>query len=104
MTRLGRKGNDDHGAIEIVPQHGNAVLVSAEDYAALREGSYLLRSPDLSAETNPGWVLDQEPGSSSGGGLGGRKRVHGGGHGAPPAAVGCQAAGSDPVSSVPWQP
>ena len=30
---------------EIVSKHGNAVLVSAEDYAALREGSYLLRSP-----------------------------------------------------------
>ncbi|WP_405943932.1 type II toxin-antitoxin system Phd/YefM family antitoxin [Streptomyces sp. NBC_00932] len=37
--------NDDHEAIEIVSKHGNAVLVSAEDYAALREGSYLLRSP-----------------------------------------------------------
>ncbi|NDZ77177.1 type II toxin-antitoxin system prevent-host-death family antitoxin [Streptomyces sp. SID10853] len=40
-----RKVNDDHEAIEIVSRHGNAVLVSAEDYAALREGSYLLRSP-----------------------------------------------------------
>ncbi|QQQ77184.1 type II toxin-antitoxin system prevent-host-death family antitoxin [Saccharothrix sp. 6-C] len=37
--------NEDHEAIEIVSKHGNAVLVSAEDYAALREGSYLLRSP-----------------------------------------------------------
>jgi antitoxin YefM len=37
--------NDDHEAIEIVSKHGNAVLVSSEDYAALREGSYLLRSP-----------------------------------------------------------
>ncbi|MFJ1545232.1 type II toxin-antitoxin system Phd/YefM family antitoxin [Streptomyces sp. NPDC088246] len=40
-----KKVNDDHGAIEIVSKYGNAVLVSAEDYAALREGSYLLRSP-----------------------------------------------------------
>ncbi|WBB63356.1 type II toxin-antitoxin system prevent-host-death family antitoxin [Streptomyces sp. WMMC500] len=40
-----KKVNDDHEAIEIVSKHGNAVLVSAEDYAALREGSYLLRSP-----------------------------------------------------------
>lgn len=40
-----KKVNDDHEAIEIVSRHGNAVLVSAEDYAALREGSYLLRSP-----------------------------------------------------------
>lgn len=39
-----KKVNDDHEAIEIVSKHGNAVLVSAEDYAALREGSYLLRS------------------------------------------------------------
>jgi antitoxin YefM len=37
-----KKVND---AIEIVSKHGNAVLVSAEDYAALREGAYLLRSP-----------------------------------------------------------
>lgn len=40
-----KKVNDDHEAVEIVSKHGNAVLVSAEDYAALREGSYLLRSP-----------------------------------------------------------
>ena len=40
-----KKVNDDHEAIEIVSKHGNAVLVSAEDYAALREGAYLLRSP-----------------------------------------------------------
>ncbi|GAA3459742.1 type II toxin-antitoxin system Phd/YefM family antitoxin [Saccharothrix longispora] len=37
--------NDDHDVVEIVSKHGNAVLMSAEDYAALREGSYLLRSP-----------------------------------------------------------
>ncbi|MFD7921242.1 type II toxin-antitoxin system Phd/YefM family antitoxin [Streptomyces sp. NPDC059740] len=40
-----KKVNDDHEAIEIVSKHGNAVLVSAEDFEALREGSYLLRSP-----------------------------------------------------------
>ena len=40
-----KKVNEDHNAIEIVSKHGNAVLVSAEDYAALREGAYLLRSP-----------------------------------------------------------
>lgn len=33
-----KKVNEDHHAIEIVSRHGNAVLVSAEDYAALREG------------------------------------------------------------------
>jgi antitoxin YefM len=40
-----KKVNDDHDAIEIVSKHGNAVLVSAEDFSALREGAYLLRSP-----------------------------------------------------------
>jgi antitoxin YefM len=40
-----KKVNEDHDAIEIVSKQGNAVLVSAEDYAALREGAYLLRSP-----------------------------------------------------------
>ena len=40
-----KKVNEDHEAIEIISRHGNAVLVSAEDYAALREGAYLLRSP-----------------------------------------------------------
>lgn len=37
--------NEDHDAVEIVSKHGSAVLVSAEDFAALREGAYLLRSP-----------------------------------------------------------
>lgn len=40
-----KKVNEDHDTIEIVSKHGNAVLISAEDYAALREGAYLLRSP-----------------------------------------------------------
>jgi antitoxin YefM len=40
-----KKVIEDHDAIEIVSRHGNAVLISAEDYAALREGAYLLRSP-----------------------------------------------------------
>jgi antitoxin YefM len=45
LFRLIKQVNDDHDAIEIVSKHGNAVLISADDYAALREGSYLLRSP-----------------------------------------------------------
>jgi antitoxin YefM len=45
LCPLIKKVNEDHDAIEIVSKHGNAVLVSAEDYAALREGAYLLRSP-----------------------------------------------------------
>ncbi|SFB85384.1 type II toxin-antitoxin system Phd/YefM family antitoxin [Streptomyces aidingensis] len=40
-----KKVNEDHDAVEIVSKHGNAVLLSADDYAALREGAYLLRSP-----------------------------------------------------------
>ncbi|MDX6390424.1 MAG: antitoxin YefM [Streptosporangiaceae bacterium] len=40
-----KRVNEDHDAVEIVSKHGNAVLVSAEDYSALREGAYLLRSP-----------------------------------------------------------
>lgn len=40
-----KKVNEDHEAIEIVSKHGNAVLISAEDHAALSEGAYLLRSP-----------------------------------------------------------
>ncbi|MEU8541845.1 type II toxin-antitoxin system prevent-host-death family antitoxin [Streptomyces sp. NPDC048717] len=39
------KADDDHEAVEIVSRQGNAVLVSTEDHAALREGSYLPRSP-----------------------------------------------------------
>jgi len=45
LFSLIKKVNEDHDAIEIVSKHGNAILVSAEDYAALREGAYLLRSP-----------------------------------------------------------
>ena len=37
--------NEDHHAIEIVSKHGNAVLMSADDFSALQEGAYLLRSP-----------------------------------------------------------
>ena len=40
-----RKVNEDHEPIEIVYKHGNAVLISADDFSALREGAYLLRSP-----------------------------------------------------------
>jgi antitoxin YefM len=38
--------NDDHVAVEIVSRRGNAVLMSAEDYAAMVETAYLLRSPE----------------------------------------------------------
>jgi antitoxin YefM len=37
--------NDDHTPVEIVSKHGNAVLVSKEDWDSLEETAYLLRSP-----------------------------------------------------------
>lgn len=38
--------NDDRTVVEIVSRRGNAVLMSADDYAALQETAYLLRSPE----------------------------------------------------------
>jgi len=38
--------NDDRTVVEIVSRRGNAVLMSADDYAALKETAYLLRSPE----------------------------------------------------------
>lgn len=37
--------NSDRIAIEITSRRGNAVLVSAEEFAALEETAYLLRVP-----------------------------------------------------------
>jgi antitoxin YefM len=37
--------NDDHAPIEIASKRGNAVLMSADDYAAWQETAYLFRSP-----------------------------------------------------------
>ncbi|GAA0729498.1 type II toxin-antitoxin system prevent-host-death family antitoxin [Dactylosporangium roseum] len=37
--------NNDHTPIEIVSKRGNAVLVSKEDWDAIVETNYLLRSP-----------------------------------------------------------
>lgn len=37
--------NQDHTPIEIVSKHGNAVLVSKEDWDAIVETNYLLRPP-----------------------------------------------------------
>lgn len=38
--------NDDRTVVEIVSRRGNAVLMSAQDYAALEETAHLLRSPE----------------------------------------------------------
>jgi antitoxin YefM len=37
--------NDDHTAVEVVSRHGNAVIMSKEDYDAMTETAYLLRTP-----------------------------------------------------------
>ncbi|MGH9106429.1 MAG: type II toxin-antitoxin system Phd/YefM family antitoxin [Acidimicrobiales bacterium] len=40
-----KKVNEDHAPIEITSKRGNAVLMSADDYAAWEEAAYLFRSP-----------------------------------------------------------
>lgn len=40
------KVNDDRVPIEITSRRGNAVLVAKEDWDALEETAYLLRSPE----------------------------------------------------------
>jgi antitoxin YefM len=37
--------NDDRTAIEITSKRGNAVLMSADEFAAWQETAYLMRSP-----------------------------------------------------------
>lgn len=36
---------EDQDAVEIVSRHGNAVLMSADEYAAWKETAYLFQSP-----------------------------------------------------------
>jgi antitoxin YefM len=36
--------NQDHTPVEVVSKHGNAVLISKEDYDAITETAYLLRN------------------------------------------------------------
>lgn len=38
--------NSDRDAVEIVSRHGNAVLMSAEEYSAWQETAHLFRSPE----------------------------------------------------------
>lgn len=38
--------NADRDAVEIVSRNGNAVLMSADEYASWRETAYLFRSPE----------------------------------------------------------
>jgi antitoxin YefM len=37
--------NEDHAPVEITSKRGDAVLMSVDDYRALEETAYLLRSP-----------------------------------------------------------
>lgn len=37
--------NEDHTAVEVVSRHGNAVILSKDDYDAMTETAYLLRHP-----------------------------------------------------------
>ena len=37
--------NEDHTAVEVVSRHGNAVIMSKDDYDAMVETAHLLRSP-----------------------------------------------------------
>lgn len=43
--RLVKEVNLDHTEVEITSKSGTAFLVSADDYSALKETAYLLRSP-----------------------------------------------------------
>lgn len=45
LFRLIQQVNDDHTAVEVVSRHGNAVIISKDDYDALAETAYLLRNP-----------------------------------------------------------
>ncbi|HEY8532929.1 MAG TPA: type II toxin-antitoxin system prevent-host-death family antitoxin [Micromonospora sp.] len=45
LFSLIKRVNDDRTVVEIVSRNGNAVLMSADEYASLAETAYLLRSP-----------------------------------------------------------
>lgn len=36
--------NEDHSSVEVVSKHGNAVIMSKDDYDAITETAYLLRN------------------------------------------------------------
>ncbi len=40
-----RQVNNDHTAVEVVSRHGNAVIMSKDDYDAMTETTRLLRNP-----------------------------------------------------------
>lgn len=44
-----QKVNEDHTPIEVVSKHGNAVIMSKEDYDSMDATAYLLSSPSNAA-------------------------------------------------------
>ena len=44
LFRLIQQVNDDRSPVEVVSKHGNAVIMSKDDYDALTETAYLLRN------------------------------------------------------------
>lgn len=59
--------NADHTPVEIVSKHGNAMLVSKEDWDSLEATAYLLRSPanaarlaEAMAQAQRGEVVERE--------------------------------------------
>jgi antitoxin YefM len=76
LIRLIEKVNDDRAPIEIISKRGNAVLMSADDYAAWQDTAYFFRSSanarrlrDAADAADRGDLvehpLDRECGSSS---------------------------------------
>ena len=45
LFQLIERVNEDRSPVEITSKHGNAVLMSAEDWEAGQETAYLFRSP-----------------------------------------------------------
>jgi antitoxin YefM len=56
--------NHDHTAVEITSKRGNAILVSVEEFEALSETAYLVRSP-----VNARRLLDADEALRSGRGV-----------------------------------
>ncbi len=45
LFRLIQQVNEDHTAVEVVSKHGNAVILSKDDYDAITETAHLLKNP-----------------------------------------------------------
>ena len=44
LFRLIQQVNEDHAPVEVVSKHGNAIIISKDDYDAITETAYLLRN------------------------------------------------------------